>query len=790
MQRPHNQRLESLKGTPLEYISIEIIQECCEILINIFPEMCIVHPALNSFPDMIRKEDKLVLNAIVALCARYISRSAEESRKLSNSCVDFILQQSANQVFLEPSIPLIKALLLVSLSAWGEGKDYLSWMIHGMASRMLQYVHYAQKDNVISSKNRNSVNPASNTSTANLSVPDGDKNAHKNDPAIDPHSENDGVARTLEDELRVRTQWAGSIMDILISSGKDRPRAFQKCYIDSIPLPCNDEDFLFAFMDTTGTIKGPSMYMTDTHRVKNHQFRNYYLHKIFHIWGRTTAWITSGGRHKPGELKPWDKNSNWYTLTKELRDFKRELPMRLKFSKASFHAFKAQNLAVIIGMINLTEFVCSAGLHREYLPFFPFAMSGPQGPNVAPLFTDSPPPDKDFWIKSAQVLFESCRNIAHLINFYKLNKVPIYTPFVGYCAFTSSVMCYYASVFPFMDPAQQFSSLYLQNLSNDMTQYLTETSRYWNIARSWYQAAMRIRKLYYDIAMQKDKVTSLSRQAYIKFEKLIENIEHSNLSNDNDSDKADNSIAGHTRTGSKGSHLSENHANQPYPQQSNKSAHNNNNIRSQSLNIPEIPSVNTTPTLLPLTPEFLRSSSSLNDYRRGSFSDHGYAIISGANNYISDSSVTNQELNQFNQSTGELASHFRSQSEVSNAFEKKVTHSPPIQPLGSACSISLSTGVFGQSNESTVFNELFSDFRSLDDFGIISGTDDSSIQYSLTSMLAAIGAWDSAGNSSSNSDMSSSFIQSGVVETDKSSLDHSSSSDDILVKTTIVEPAI
>lgn len=88
-------------------------------------------------------------------------------------------------------------------------------------------------------------------------------------------------------------------------------------------------------------------------------------------------------------------------------------------------------------------------LHREYFPFLPLNESGPRGPIDHPTLEAEAPPG--WWEESAGELFGATEQIAVLLHEASECGVSLYTPFIGFCAFSAAYMNIYVHRFPQMN---------------------------------------------------------------------------------------------------------------------------------------------------------------------------------------------------------------------------------------------------------------------------------------------------------------------------------------------------
>lgn len=121
-------------------------------------------------------------------------------------------------------------------------------------------------------------------------------------------------------------------------------------------------------------------------------------------------------------------------------------------------------------------------LCREYIPFLPVGETGPRGPIDPPLLTDLAP-DSNFWVQNRDELFDAAAQISDLMKDLRHAGAPIYTPFTGLCAFTSTLMHFYAEAFPSF--AGQHASASARARAGENIEYLKRICVLWRVGEEW-----------------------------------------------------------------------------------------------------------------------------------------------------------------------------------------------------------------------------------------------------------------------------------------------------------------
>lgn len=114
------------------------------------------------------------------------------------------------------------------------------------------------------------------------------------------------------------------------------------------------------------------------------------------------------------KLDPWDTESTFKRLATDNENFKADLPKQLKLSRLNTDARIYDKKFRTYMQIHAVHSLSTIALYREYVPFTPFGLTEPKGPLDEPRLKGTPP-DEDYWIKQARLLFGAARDFADLL---------------------------------------------------------------------------------------------------------------------------------------------------------------------------------------------------------------------------------------------------------------------------------------------------------------------------------------------------------------------------------------
>ncbi|KAL2887129.1 fungal specific transcription factor [Ceratocystis lukuohia] len=166
--------------------------------------------------------------------------------------------------------------------------------------------------------------------------------------------------------------------------------------------------------------------------------------RLIDIWGEISKYSADGGRALDGPNPPWAE-SRFKLLNDTLRRLTACMPASLALSKANYFRCRVTTGSLYISTHTIIC-LCKIMLHREYVPFVALRCQGPIGPLDPPLL---PPAPEDFWLDSANILFEASRDIVRLVE-WSGDHLP-FSPITLFGVWTAAFVGLYARHFPHMD---------------------------------------------------------------------------------------------------------------------------------------------------------------------------------------------------------------------------------------------------------------------------------------------------------------------------------------------------
>jgi hypothetical protein len=298
-----------------------------------------------------------------------------------------------------PNITILIVYLLLGLNEFGTCQGGRSWMLGGMAQRMV-FVLQLHKD-----RDRSHHPSQSNDETTNMSP--------------------------TEREIRRRVMWSCFLMDRFNSSGTDRPICIPEECI-AVPLPVKERLFLLEVEGITETIDGkvPSSsvasMMDTTGRSMNaasNMSTSAYLIRLVAIWGRIVKYFNLGGR-EAAKLPMWHPSSQFQNITESLRQFNRTLPDEMRWSQDNLAAHKVEKTDNHFVFMHMVFQHLQLFTHRFALP-----ASGFRVPREIP---------QSFLTESARMALEAANQVSVLAKEASIRNVT--APFAGYAAFYASTV--------------------------------------------------------------------------------------------------------------------------------------------------------------------------------------------------------------------------------------------------------------------------------------------------------------------------------------------------------------
>ncbi len=246
-------------------------------------------------------------------------------------------------------------------------------------------------------------------------------------------------------------------MDRMLSAGKFRPTMMiaEKLHVQ---LPCSDDQFLFVHNVQTGFLN--SDWLSDAARnapVSEDGVLSRYI-RLVEIFGRFSEWSYAGGR-RTEKLPPWDPNTQFSKLRRQLEDFHDSLPPSLTFTEANLSAHIEKRNATTYASMHTLYSLCLIMLHREYIPFIPLRCDKPQGPLDEPTFPknrfNAP---EGFWEDSAERMFKAAKDIVDVVRTCQDNNALPESPQIGFAVWQAAFVCVYAIHFDHMDTGRHLQN--------------------------------------------------------------------------------------------------------------------------------------------------------------------------------------------------------------------------------------------------------------------------------------------------------------------------------------------
>ncbi|KAF2496140.1 hypothetical protein BU16DRAFT_560977 [Lophium mytilinum] len=358
-----------------------------------------------------------------------------------------------------PTLERTQALLMLGLHDWGMCQGVKAWISVGVAVRSAQALGFQFEQDLDDMPLARSLALTTEAQHLGLST---DRDRSRS-------GLNKGEA-FIEQEIRRRTFWSCFIMDRYLASGKYRPSMLNVQEL-RIQLPSSERAFLFGEKVRTlmlgeevngnagraevqnerqasvmlGTWSGDR---ERSHENGDHSRRAHGNHtvdrsreveddsrwevglnegvlsrfiKALDVYSTIVKWSCSGGRRRE-KYPPWDQRSTFYSLRRQLAEFKETLPRDLTLTPANISAHITSRTSTPYTLMHTVQLLCSIMLHREYVPFIPIRCSKPQGPLDPPIFSPEEyqiPPG--FWDDGARECFKSARDLIDLLRVYCIN---------------------------------------------------------------------------------------------------------------------------------------------------------------------------------------------------------------------------------------------------------------------------------------------------------------------------------------------------------------------------------
>lgn len=331
-----------------------------------------------------------------------------------------------------PSLENIQALLMLGLYEWGQTRGLSAWLYVGIAIRLAFSMGLTFED-------------------------DPDEGPRQEFPALTDLQRRD---RMTDREVRRRTFWGCFIMDRMLAAGKCRPTMITPDKL-RVQLPCSDDEFLFVTDVKTGFLSSDwlddtSMNSISTNNTDDRVLGRYI--RLVEIFGRLSEYSYAGGRRTETD-PPWNDQTEFFQLRRQLREFNEALPPSLIFTASNLSAHIEKHNATTYASLHTLYSLCLIVLHREYIPFIPIRCTKPVGPLDEPTF----PEDKyqipsGFWEDSAESIMKASADIIYIVNTCQESDVLPESPQIGFAVWQAAFVSVYANYFPHMDMSQHLTT--------------------------------------------------------------------------------------------------------------------------------------------------------------------------------------------------------------------------------------------------------------------------------------------------------------------------------------------
>jgi hypothetical protein len=315
-----------------------------------------------------------------------------------------------------PNITVLTSYLLLALHEFGTCQGKRSWVLGGMAQRMVFMLQLHKDEDKSVAVGGGDIN--GNVDGTVKGTVNGTVNGTIN--GSDPSAEQE-MSHT-DKEIRRRVMWSCFIMDRFVSSGTDRPLTFPEDCIYT-PLPVKESMFLMG-------IGGPTEYLDgspdcrspngDAGQASNMGTSAYIL-RLVAIWGRLVAYFNLGGREAE-KVPMWHPESQFQELTERLREFR--FPAELAWNEdnlASFKAEKEDNQYIFMHIVyQHLRLFC----HRWAIPGY-----------GRPVPANSPQP---FHADSVKIALDAANEVSYLVR--EALRSNLTAPFAAYAAYYSATV--------------------------------------------------------------------------------------------------------------------------------------------------------------------------------------------------------------------------------------------------------------------------------------------------------------------------------------------------------------
>jgi hypothetical protein len=343
-----------------------------------------------------------------------------------------------------PSISRVQALLMLTGHDWGAGNGRRAWIYLGMAIRFVEVMDLC------------------------------------NEPKM-PGDRLISREEFIEAEVRRRTAWTCFLMDSLLSGGKGRKRSLTAADM-KIQLPCERENFVFGEPVRTEGLGDSALKMLQTSLPVGELGIIAYSMRAANIWGRVARWACSDIVNS--EL-PWSADSEFQHLIRDLKEWKKSLPVRLRYDLFTLHSHNAVEQGQAYCYMHCISFMSHIFLHRAYLPVL-----GPQQNNAEEMpqsYHELTDMWKDWQKTSRKELFRESTTVLQMLE--EMRTFGVYflrglVPWIGFTIYTAVGVMLYSFNFPSGDDDPSITGKARERVIQGCT-FLKEMQQQWPMAGTW-----------------------------------------------------------------------------------------------------------------------------------------------------------------------------------------------------------------------------------------------------------------------------------------------------------------
>lgn len=424
--------------------------------------------------------DPILLAAILALCCRFHSLLApfnqeqlqfEDDHKLESLSRTLGMlpleaskyygeqaRQLLKDVFDQPTIQRIQALVLLSSHEWGEGNSARSFVYIGIAARMALILGLGNEESAV--KNNS---------------------LHDRETAINK-------------EIRHRTIWSIYMMDRCNSSGRNRTPAMKVSDI-RVGLPSDEKDFLFGTSGKCYKYKDILRHIKDGRKpfIQLVPLSNFTI-IVFELWSKIAYWVGEIDGKQNG-AKGLNSDKSFVQLKDELKEVHDMLPSHLLLNELNLQMHILHSNGAHFGYFHALLLLCEIFMLRE--TFFRGQTSILLGQ----------------WKQSAIKMLGLLQSLTTLVSTLKQNKMMVLAPFTAFEVYTASITGLFFYAYPTDIMKRYFLSENKQNgddlsaeivsmknsfktVAHENMDMLVEWALSWELARRWYSSINKLGQVF------------------------------------------------------------------------------------------------------------------------------------------------------------------------------------------------------------------------------------------------------------------------------------------------------